>query len=460
MICINCGAKLRDDVKMNHCPNCGASLNNGSEVTGDTKVNMKLFEEDHDKTVILPDFGEGMPVPDTSGGPAATTMKTNPQMEFTPEDFEQYGNFDADGSNPYGIEMPGTPPKTEKNVSAFPPYSEATVVLPHSHGEEQDGEGDFQDDERNFRDSAEDFRGDAGNFRGRQEDFSDRREYARERSFSQPAREKAPEKEKYFPNGFLQEHPDIRPKQRKHRIGVLDVLVLLLGLATLGVCVVIFRRSDGLSLIRQFIGGDMDLIMANIDDITYFVNNLDVTWRLYYEVAALVMLAIITVVVFVILHCFVKSQVLSILKAVLLLATGVGMVILCVGYGLYYLITVGGGSFLIDGGGAGIASAGMAAAGGVAVIIAGILWLVYMLLWGFTSFFRGFHVASMALLSLGFVFAFLLMLLNLVITWKSCHAVMPQDALYELMSTPAMIAMFMVLSVLASLEDFLAKRAE
>ena len=81
-------------------------------------------------------------------------------------------------------------------------------------------------------------------------------------------------------------------------------------------------------------------------------------------------------------------------------------------------------------------------------------------LWGFTSFFRGFHVASMALLSLGFVFSFLLMLLNLFITWRSCSAVMPRDALYELMSTPAMIAMFMVLSVLASLEDFLAKRAE
>ena len=68
----------------------------------------------------------------------------------------------------------------------------------------------------------------------------------------------------------------------------------------------------------------MDLIMANIDDITYFVNNLDVTWRLYYEVAALVMLAMITVVLFVILHCFVKNQALSILKAVLLLGTGCG----------------------------------------------------------------------------------------------------------------------------------------
>ena len=446
MICINCGAKLRDDVKMNHCPNCGALLNNGSEVTGDTKVNMKLFEEDHDKTVILPDFGEGMPVPDTAKGPAATAMKTNPQMEFTPEDFEQYGNFDADGSNPYGIEMPGTPPKTEKNAAAFPSYSEATVVLPHSQAQQSSGERDFQEDEGDFQDGEEAFRY--------------HRDYDREESFTRPVQEKAPEKEKYFPNGFLQEHPDIRPKQRKHRIGVLDVLVLLLGLATLGVCVVIFRGSGGLSLIRQFLGGDMDLIMANIDDITYFVNNLDVTWRLYYEVAALVMLAMITVVLFVILHCFVKNQALSILKAVLLLGTGCGMLVLCVGYGLYYLITVGGGSFLIAGGGTGIASAGMATAGGVAVIIAGVLWLVYMLLWGFTSFFRGFHVASMALLSLGFVFSFLLMLLNLFITWRSCSAVMPRDALYELMSTPAMIAMFMVLSVLASLEDFLAKRAE
>ena len=108
--------------------------------------------------MILPDFGEGIPVPDTAKGPAATAMKTNPQMEFTPEDFEQYGNFDADGSNPYGIEMPGTPPKTEKNAAAFPSYSEATVVLPHSQAQQSSGERDFQEDEGDFQDGEEAFR--------------------------------------------------------------------------------------------------------------------------------------------------------------------------------------------------------------------------------------------------------------------------------------------------------------
>ena len=56
-----------------------------------------------------------MPVPDTEAkGPASSNMKTNPQMEFTAKDFAKFGEFDTDGSNPYGIEMPGKPGKLKK----------------------------------------------------------------------------------------------------------------------------------------------------------------------------------------------------------------------------------------------------------------------------------------------------------------------------------------------------------
>lgn len=456
MICINCGAKIPDQAAVHLCPHCGAPLNNGPSVSDDTKVNWKGLETDSDKTMILPDFGEGMPVPDTSvRGPASSNMKTNPQIEFTPEDFEKFGDFDADGSNPYGIEMPGKPGKTEENAAHLDSYNEATVVLPKDPPVQDPTmvlprSGGTADREEVFESMMAD-RDEP--FRGRMAD--------RDEPFDQtpPRRQKTvQEKEKYFPNGFLQEHPDMEPPRRKHRIGILDILILLLGFSGLGLCAMIFRNSGGLALIRQFIGGDMNLMMENVEDIRFFVNNLDVTWRLYYEVAAMVVLTIAAAIVFIILHSFVKNMAVGILKAVLLLITGVGMLVLCIGYGLYYLITVGGGSFLVDAASGGISSSGLVAFAGIAVIAAAVLWFIYMCLWGFTSFFKGFHVASMALLSLGFVFAFLLVLLNLAVTWKVCSGIMPRDALYELMSTPALVALFMALSMLASLEDFLAKR--
>ena len=459
MICINCGAKIPDQAAVHLCPHCGAPLNNGPSVSDDTKVNWKDHEgdtkinwmdgeNDAGKTVILPDFGEGMPVPDTSvRGPASSNMKTNPQMEFTPEDFEKFGDFDADGSNPYGIEMPGKPGKTEENAAHLDSYNEATVVLPRNP-ESQDSTMILP-------------RTNTSVPRRTPSSAVGEREAREDQTAGTPWRQKpkpVQEKEKYFPNGFLQEHPDRELPRRKHRIGILDILILLLGFSGLGLCAMVFRNSGGLALIRQFIGGDMNLMMENVEDIRFFVNNLDVTWRLYYEVAAMVVLTIAAAIVFIILHSFVKNMAVGILKAVLLLITGVGMLVLCIGYGLYYLITVGGGSFLVDAASGGISSSGLVAFAGIAVIAAAVLWFIYMCLWGFTSFFKGFHVASMALLSLGFVFAFLLVLLNLAVTWKVCSGIMPRDALYELMSTPALVALFMALSMLASLEDFLAKR--
>ena len=410
MICINCGAKLLDDIGTGCCPKCGASQAGGSWVSGDTKVDWSGSKENLDKTMILPDFGEGTPVPDEpSPGPSHTQMKTNPQMDFSREDFEKFDYFDMDGSNPYGIEMPGRPVTTEKNAGVG---GSPTVVLEASQ----------------------------------QPLGRPKPSVSPNSSLSQEpqVRQRQP-KEKYFPNGFLQEHPDMEPRRGKHKIGALDILILLLGLAALGMCVIIFKMSDGLSLISRFFGGDMNLILENMDDITYFANNLDVTWRLYYEIAAIAIVTMIAAVVFIILHCFVKNQAIGILKA------GVGMTVLCGGYCGYYLITVGRGVAVA-------ASSELVTIAGIGVGVAAVIWLIYMCIWGFTSFFTGFHPASMALLALGFVFAFLLMGFNLFATYKACHGVMPSDAMYEIMSTPAMITMFMVVSLLAALEDFLAKR--
>lgn len=433
MICIKCGAKISDDAQVYFCPKCHEPLNNEPSVSDDTKVGWQGFAREDDKTVILPEFREDYPVSDQkTDSLSSSSMKTNPQMEFTPEDFEKFDHFDADGSNPYGIEMPDHVPATEKNAGLG---ANPTVVLP-------------KDLSANNHEPDEEYRDRAG--------------YYNEQTVYMPrVHKKTPEvgpvskppKEKYFPNGFLQETPDIKPPQRKHKIGVLDVLVLLLGIVSIGLCLGIFKMSGGLSLIQQFFQEDMNILLNNMEDITYFSNNLDVTWRLYYEIASMVIITIILATVFIVMHCFAKYQAIGILKAVLLLITGIGMLILCGGYCAYYVITVGSGAVL--GGGQ---SAGMVTVAGAGVAVAAVIWFIFMCIWGFTSFFKGFHVASMALLALGFVFAFLLVGFNLFTTYRVCHNIMPADAVYEIMSTPAVSAVFMVMSVLAALEDYLAKR--
>lgn len=437
MICIRCNAKIPDVKGLSRCPNCGALLD-GSPVTGDTKVAWPGSADSEDKTIVYKKTpgtagsvagagaytaggaaAKGSAAP---GDPAAAygrpgvsgagVMRTNPQMEFTAEDFERFQEFDGDDSNPYGIEIPGRPGITEKNASNL--SGDATVVL------EQLVDAPRRHEAATYR------RGDSVG--------------------------RAP-KEKYFPNGFLEEHPDVEPPRAKHRIGGLDILILLLGIAVAGLCGLIFRTSDGMALIASFVGGDVGLLLENINDVTYFVQNQEVTWRLYYEIAALVIIAVMITVVFIVLHAFVKNQGLGILKAVLLLAAGVGLAVLCAGYGCYYLLSVRN-SIAIAGG----ASGGMVVFAGVGMFVVAGLWLIYMCIWGFTSFFKNFHVASMALLALGFVFAILFVGLNLLTSYRTCRGLLPTDALYEMMSTPMMVAAFMVLSLLAALEDYLAKR--
>lgn len=461
MICIKCGAKIPDESEAAFCPECKAPLNNNPSVSDDTKVDWKdSFADTAGKTMILPDFGEGTPLPGgspgekkhaASGAAADTTMRTNPQMEFSPEDFKKFDHFDIYGSDPYGIEMPGQPVTTEKHAGIG---GDRTVVLENSEAYRSGpgaGErtGEYGGDRENLDSdggygSGREVLDSAGGYGGRRESPESRRRH------DAPIR---PAKEKYFPNGFLQEHPDVERPRRKHRIGALDILILLLGTAMVGLCAMIFKTSDGLTLIRQFFAGDMNLLLDNMNDITYFSHNLDVTWRLYYEAAAIVIITVIVAVALIVLHSFVKKQGLGILKAVVLLITGVGMAVLGAGYCAYYLLTVRNTAAALGGG-----SLGLVTIAGVGVAVAAVLWFIYMCIWGFTSFFKDFHVASMALLALGFVFAFLLMAFNLFASYKVCHNIMPADAMYEIMSTPAMIALFMVLSLLASLEDYMAKR--
>lgn len=466
MICIKCGAKIPDESGAAFCPKCKAPLNNNPSVSDDTKVDWKdSFADTADKTMILPDFGEGTPVPDEPSKAAAyTTMKTNPQMEFSPEDFKKFSHFDIYGSDPYGIEMPGQPVTTEKHAGIG---GDRTVVLENSEvyrstpgaggrAGEYGGRRESRESGGAYEHGRETLDSDGGYGSGR-EALDSAGEYGGRRDIPESRRRHdapvRPAKEKYFPNGFLQEHPDVERPRRKHRIGALDILILLLGAVTVGLCAVIFKASDGLTLIRQFFAGDMNLLLDNMNDITYFSNHLDVTWRLYYEIAAMVMITVIITIIFIVFHSFVKNQGLGILKAIFLLVTGVGMAVLCAGYCGYYLITVRSTAAAFAGG-----SLGLVTIAGVGVAAAAVLWFIYMCIWGFTSFFKDFHVASMALLALGFVFAFLLMAFNLFMSYKVCHNIMPADAMYEIMSTPAMIALFMVLSLLAGLEDYMAKR--
>ena len=64
----------------------------------------------------------------------------------------------------------------------------------------------------------------------------------------------------------------------------------------------------------------------------------------------------------------------------------------------------------------------------------------------------------LALLSLGFVFSIMLVAFNVLVGYKSVHSVMPEDAMIEFLSTPVMVGAFMLLSIVACIEDYMAKR--
>lgn len=425
MICATCGAQFPDNPDMVYCPKCGQRLWVQPKVSDDTKVGWQGFGEDNGKTVILPDFGEGVPVKDEEEyktGPY-TEMKTDPQMDFTPEDFKVYSHFDT-----YGEELFG---------DAAEEVSDATVLtqdgVPGAEG------GPVPDFMRS----------------GQEGGAMNRNTYDNQRPPNGPRPDYPPRqapREKYFPNGFLQENPDIEPVRRGQKFGPADFFATLLGLVTLALCGYIFYTTHGLSLIKQFFGGDMGLIMENMDDLRYFAQHQDVTWRIFYEIAAMTMVITAVTVFFIMLHCYVKHQAVGILKGVLLIVDSFFMAGLCGGYFLYYIITINGGVFVEEN------LTGLVGIAGIAMAAAAVLWFIYMFIWGITSFFKGFHPAVMALLALGFVFSIGLVAFNVLVGYKSCHNIMPEDAVMELLSTPVMVGAFMLLSVVACIEDFTAKK--
>lgn len=443
---------------MVYCPKCGQRLSAGPRVTDDTKVGWQGLGEDDQKTVILPDFGEGVPVKDDAAyktGPY-TEMKTDPQMDFTPEDFKVYSHFDTYGEELFGDSVEEV---TDATVLLQDGIPEDTVQMP-GYGGDRIGYGGNSSghvpDAASYEGSGAsggpgpDFMRSSGQKEGamKRNTYDNRRPGGPRQD--QPPRQ-AP-REKYFPNGFLQEVPDIEPVRRGQKFGPADFFATLFGLVTLALCGYIFYTTHGLSLIKQFFGGDMGLIMENMDDLRYFAQHQDVTWRIFYEIAALTMVITAVTVIFIILHCYVKHQAVGILKGVLLIIDSFFMAGLCGGYFLYYVITINGGVFVEEN------LTGLVGIAGVAMAAAAVLWFIYMFIWGITSFFKGFHPAVMALLALGFVFSIGLVAFNVLVGYKSCHNIMPEDAVMELLSTPVMAGAFMLLSVVACIEDFMAKK--
>ena len=473
MVCATCGAQFPEDPGIIYCPKCGRLLEQSPGVSDDTKVGWQGFNEDAGKTVILPDFGEGMPVKDdpVNAGPY-TEMKTDPQLGYSPEDFAAFNHFDTYGDDLYSapsdatVQMPeygaaadetvrmpeyGAAADETVRMSGYGAAADETVRMPGyggaadetvrvpGYGAAADGGGrmdggargpQFVAGERIGEDMYENNPGNG------------RRDTMQRRSSG----------EKYFPNGFLEEHPDIEPERRGQKFGPADFFGTLLGLITLGLCGYILYTSHGWSLIRQFFGGDAGIILENMDDLRFFVQNQEVTWRIFYEIAAMTMIITGLTTVFIIIHCYVKSQVIGIFKGLLLIVDSFFMAGLCGGYFLYFVITISGGVFVEEN------LSGLTGIAGIAMAAAAVLWFIYMFIWGITSFFKGFHSAVLALLALGFVFSIMLVAFNVLVGYKSVHGVMPDDAMMEFLSTPVMIGSFMLLSIVACIEDYMAKR--
>ena len=129
-----------------------------------------------------------------------------------------------------------------------------------------------------------------------------------------------------------------------------------------------------------------------------------------------------------------------------------GQAALCAGYFYYYLVTVRTG-LLIDAG-----AAGFVTLAGIVFLAVAFIWFICMLLWGLTSFFKGFPAGVLVLLIIGSLLSLVLIAFNLAVTYKVAYAIMPKDALIQMMSTPVMMAAFMLLTIFAAAEDYRAKQ--
>ncbi len=251
---------------------------------------------------------------------------------------------------------------------------------------------------------------------------------------------------------------NMAPIQRIHKIGVLDVLITLLGLMIIGVSVMLFKSMGGIHLISQFAATDLPIVMEHLTDFGYFKENLTFTIRLASEIGAVASLMMIILTVFVILHCFWKNQILSIIKGILLTAGSFVSVFYIAGYMLISMIVVLGISLVTTGSSSMDGPVFIAI---IAVIATSVLWFLYMLVWGITSLFPGFNIGILTILIVLFVVSGCAMVVTVGAAFFSLQAFsnfISVSQLLKIFTVPALICGFMLLCMLAAVEDYRAKR--
>lgn len=448
MICIRCGAKIDDETHAQYCPRCGAPLNNQPGVSDDTKVSQANPGKPSGETKVF----RASAASNTTGA-AGTKMKTDPQVEFTKEDFEKFSHFDMYGGDPYGIEIPGRENTTQKQSAVG---GDPTVVLPPSQEEQKKRvEQERKERERIERERLE---RDAAIHEERVKEekrIEERKKEAQRQRQAQEAQKKKQEEEqqpeeKYFPNGFLQDDTVyVQKKKKRHKVGVLDILVLLIGIVAVWLCATTFTAEGGFDMVWQFMDSDLALLIDSMTDITYFTENPDVVQRIFTELSLLTLLTMILAAILIMVCCFLKNIVLMVVRGVVLLLTGVGMLFIGLGYSISYQETVS--ETYMSSSMAVLVLTGAAA-------LAAILCLVYLWNWGFTSFFTRFTGRRMASLTVNFILALVLLIFHQLMTDQLCGEAMGEEVLRDLLEPTQMAVFFLVFCFIASIEDRRAKR--
>lgn len=251
---------------------------------------------------------------------------------------------------------------------------------------------------------------------------------------------------------------NMAPIQRIHKIGVLDVLITLLGLMIIGVSAMLFKSMGGIGLISRFAAVDLPIVMEHLTDFGYFEENLMFTMGLASEIGAVASLMMIILTAFIILHCFWKNQILSIIKGILLAAGSFVSVFYIAGYMLISMVVVLGVSLAITGS---RSIDGPVFIAIVAVIATSVLWFLYMMVWGITSLFPGFNIGILTILIVLFVVSGCAMIVTVGAAFFSMRVFSDFISLSQLMeffTVPVLICGFMLLCILAAVEDYRAKR--
>ena len=97
----------------------------------------------------------------------------------------------------------------------------------------------------------------------------------------------------------------------------------------------------------------------------------------------------------------------------------------------------------------------------IAVIATSVLWFLYMLVWGITSLFPGFNIGILTILIVLFVVSGCAMVVTVGAAFFSLQAFsnfISVSQLLKIFTVPALICGFMLLCMLAAVEDYRAKR--